>query len=148
MTALGPARFAEAHELPALKPNLWEVTYTNVVPSGKLWQTPSDWHNVLPSLFVPGGPTPTGHPFATFNGEWLFEIPERRGRVRVRVQKSVANPTKEVVLLLIVTARGEIGGTGVPDWASGLILGHESAVRVFSGLVSPLAKKEWGFAHD
>jgi uncharacterized protein (TIGR04255 family) len=137
------ARFTEAHGLPPLKPNLWEVTYTNVIPQGTLWETPADWHKVLPSLFVPGGPAPSGYPWATFSGDWLFEIPDRRGRVKVRAQKSVANPGKGIVLLLIVTARGEIGGTGVSDWPSGLVLGHKSAVSVFCDLTSSEAKKLW-----
>ena len=137
-------RFAEAHKLPSFQPNLWEVTYTSVIPPGPLWQTPADWHNVLPFLFVPGGPAPSGHPWATFTGEWLFEIPDRRGRVRVKAQKSVANPGKEIVLLLIVKARGEIGGTGAADCLEGLALGRQAAVRVFCDLASPAAKKEWG----
>jgi len=124
--------------------NLWEIAYVNKIPAGELWSTPSDWHRVLPGLFTPNGPQILGHEWGTFNGTWYFEIPPERGRVRVQVQKAVANQTDELVMLLVITARGEIGGSGVQDWSTGLNLGHQSALRAFYDLASPEAKQKWG----
>ncbi|HYH68667.1 MAG TPA: TIGR04255 family protein, partial [Urbifossiella sp.] len=139
----GLALFAAGCNLGKPQANLWEVTYVNQIPPGKLWKNPSDWHRVFPHLFVEGGPSVAGHEWATFNGEWYFVIPPQLGRVRVRVQKSV-NPADEVVLLLVVTARGEIGSDGASDWQTGAEIGHRSAVRVFYDLASPEARDEWG----
>jgi uncharacterized protein (TIGR04255 family) len=124
--------------------NFWELTYVNKILPGNLWQTPSDWHRVLPGIFPPGGPSVDGHEWATFNGTWFFVIPPEIGRVRVRVQKALANQTGEIVLLLVIAARGETGPPGVADWSVGVELGHRSATRVFYDLASPEARKVWG----
>jgi uncharacterized protein (TIGR04255 family) len=137
-------RYVVKWDLGILTPNLWEVTYVNKILPGKLWQTPSDWHKVLPGIFPPGGPTVGDMDWSTFNGTWFFVIPPERGRVRMRVQKVVANQTDEILLLLVITARGEIGEPGVADWSTGLNLGHQSAARVFHDVASPKAREEWG----
>ena len=124
--------------------NLWKLSYVNTIRPGKLWENPADWNRVLPGIFPSGGPRIIGHDWSTFDGSWFFEMPRQVGRVKVRVQKAVANQTEEVLLLLVITARGEIGQTGASDWSSGLELGHQSAVRVFHDIASPEARKEWG----
>lgn len=141
----GLADFSEGWNLGKPRANLWEVTYVNQILPGKLWERPSDWNRVLPQLFPAGGPKAHEHEWTSFNGEWYFIIPPQMGRVRVRVQKAVANQTDAIVLLLVVTARGEIGAEGgAPDWSSGIDIGHRSAVRVFHDLASPEAREEWG----
>jgi hypothetical protein len=137
-------KFAESRGMGRPVANLWEMTYVNKIAPGKLWQQPSDWHRVLPGIFPTGGPQVTGHEWSTFSGTWYFVIPPQNGRVKVQVQKVVANQTKELALLVVITARGEIGDPGVSDWSSGLDLGHESAIRVFYDLSSPEAREEWG----
>lgn len=137
-------RFALEWNLGEPVANLWEVTYVNKILPGDLWTSPADWHRVLPGIFPVGGPQVPGHDWSTFNGTWFFVIPPQMGRVRVRVQKVVETKTDEIVLLLVITARGEIGGVGAADWHSGLDLGHRTVVRVFYDLSSPEARNEWG----
>lgn len=137
-------RFAEKYGLSRPSSELWEISYVNKIVPGSLWQSPSDWHRVLPGIFPPGGPSVPGFEWATFNGTWFFEIPPQRGRVMVKAQKAVANQTGEILLLMVITARGEIGGAGAPDWSTGLDLGHQAAGEVFCGLSSSEAQKEWG----
>ena len=127
-----------------LKPNLWELSYLNVIPpESGLWQTPADWHRVLPTLF-PQMPPVSDLPWSSFSGEWFFPMPEEAGRVRVKVQKSVNAATNRVVLLLIISSRGEIPSVAVPDWEVGLSLGHDFALRTFKALTSDEARRHWG----
>ena len=137
--------FAAKHDLGKPVANLWELTYVNKILPGVLWQKPADWHRVLPGIFPVGGPQVTGHEWATFNGSWLFVIPPQMGRIRVRVQKAVENATADVVLLLVITARCEIGESGAADWSSGIQLGHRSILKVFHDLASPEARQAWGY---
>ena len=136
--------FTKNHGLGEPVPNLWELTYVNKILPGKLWQRPADWHRVLPGIFPVGGPQVNDHEWATFNGTWMLVIPPQLGRVRIRIQKAVENATDEVVLLLVITARGEIGDPGASDWSSGIRTGHRSAVRAFYDVASPEARQDWG----
>jgi len=131
--------------LPSPVVDLWELTYTNSFPKGYLWESPSDWHKILPKLFPKPELGNVGYEWSSFTGEWFYEIAPKRGRVRVKVQKSVANHTDEIVLLLIVSARGagpEEAGT--LDWQSELEIGHKSALNVFRNVVSLEVQKKWG----
>ena len=139
--------FAKKWTLGAPVVNLWDVTYVNNILPGTLWQTPLDWHNVLPSLFPASGPRVADHDWATFIGSWYFEIRPQLGRVNVQAQKVVSNQSEQTSLLLTITARGEIakeGSPGATDWKAGLDIGHQSALRAFVDLSSKEAHKEWG----
>ena len=126
--------------------NLWELTYVNKIVLGDSWQKPADWHLIMPGIFPVGGPQVAGHPWATFNGTWFFEIPPEKGRVQVRAQKVVENQTEEISLLLVITARGEINEKD--DWLPLLDLGHQSVLRVFHDISSLEARKKWGIIHE
>ena len=127
-----------------VKPNLWEIQYVNQIPQGDLWNDPRDWHRVLPTFFPKVDPSIRDVRFATYSGEWHFEIEPKMGRIHVRVAKMVMNQEKTPTLYLSLTARGEIGEKGSPDMQSGLELGHDSCIRLFIGLTSPEAHKKWG----
>jgi len=136
--------FAAKWELGKWQPNFWEVVYTNLIPPGVLWQTPADWHKVLPTIFPPGGPVVRDHLWSSFSGDWYFDITPQCGRVKVKVQKVVANQTGDISLLLEVAARGSLGSPGASTWAEGVEIGHRSAVRVFYDIASPDARQQWG----
>ena len=137
------SEFATRWNLGDVDADLWEVTYVNQIPQGLLWSKVTDWHGIFPGVFTLGGPQVAGFEWTTFNGSWFFEIPVQQGRVMVQMQKAV-NPDKDLVLLLKVTARGELGGTGATNWSDGFDLGHQSAIRVFHDLSSPEARAKWG----
>lgn len=136
--------FAASASLGPIRPNLWEVHYVNQVPPGSLWQEPRDWHRVLPTLFPAGDPSLEGLRYATYSGEWHFEIQPEQGRVHVRVAKMVMNKSTSPTLYFSLLARGLIGPRGTPDLVSGMETGHDACIRLFMGLTSREAHAEWG----
>jgi uncharacterized protein (TIGR04255 family) len=136
-------QFARDAKLGALVPNQWEITYVDHIPRGDLWQTPADWHNVLPGLLAPE-PNIEGVPLENVGGEWHFEIAPRRGRVHVNVQSGRNTDTAEPVLMLQTTARGAVGPPLAPDLNAGLDLGHEAVRDTFLRITSTQAQRYWG----
>ena len=126
----------------ALRPDLWELSYLNVIPQGELWTSPGDWPGVLPGLFT-AGPVVPDATYSTFSGDWYFELPDRAGRLRLTASKSVSNRTGKLALLFGIRASGPLASEGPRDWRGGLDLGHEFAVRAFTSLTSEKAKQAW-----
>jgi uncharacterized protein (TIGR04255 family) len=139
----GVAQFATKYGLGELLPDLWGLTYVNAIPAGELWQTVADWSNIFPSLFPATPPNYGGCVWSSFDGEWHLVIPPTFGRVHVKVMKSVANRTKGVVLLMVLTVRGEVGDGGATSWEEGLNQAHDTAVKLFYELSSPSARAHW-----
>jgi hypothetical protein len=134
--------FSEKAGFGQVVPNFWEIQYTNLIPPGELWTTPEDWHRVFPTLFQSNGPTVAGLKWSTFDGRWIYEISPSLGRVEVKVQKVVVNPTETIALYCGISARGDVGEPA--SWPDCLDSGHRAAVQAFYGLASPAAKQAWG----
>ena len=137
-------KFVAEHALGELQPNQWEITYVDSFPQGELWQTPADWQKILPGLF---GTLSTNlqselvleHRAA----EWSYEIAPKRGRLHVNAQVGFIAESSQPSLLLNITARGPVEGTGIPSLRKGLDLGHDVSVREFLAMVNPLIKSSW-----
>lgn len=129
-----------------ISPNLWELVYVNVIPAGDLWHTPADWGKVFPALFPSGGVVAEGCDWATFDGEWHFVIPDQFARVTLKVSKALSHSTKQVVLLAVLTLRGQLadGAEGVAAWVTAIDRAHAYAYRIFHSLASPDAREHWG----
>jgi len=136
-------RFVAEAKLGEVVPNQWELTYIDSIPQGALWNTPADWHEVLPGLFSPPGPVGSSR-LESVGGEWHFEIPPQRGRLHVTVQFARVGDDPTPVLLLQTTARGLIGPEGASSLKEGLELGHRAAVDLFVGITSDKARSAWG----
>lgn len=124
--------------------NQWEVTYVDRIPAGDLWQRPADWHRVIPGLIPP---PPRGVTVALdgVNGEWHYEMPDRRGRVHVAVgQGTPEKQGGEPPLVITTTVRGPIGEAGTADWQTGIELGHAAAGEIFFAVTSAAAQTAWG----
>lgn len=138
--------FATKCQLGEIIPDLWELSYTNVIPqSSGLWESPQDWHRIFPKLFPQVEQGATELEWGTFEGNWYFTLPNQLGRVRVSVSKAVANQTQDIVLLVGIRARGSLGEMKPDAWASCLDLGHQHSVRLFYELASEEARKAWGY---
>jgi uncharacterized protein (TIGR04255 family) len=127
------------------RPNQWEVTYLNYIRRGTVWNSAKDW-----KFFRPLGGVPTVEGIIegeSFNGEWHFVIPEKRGRLHVAWQHGQKSDSeKEEMIVLNLTARGplEQNETDVPAMLAGLDLGHTTIVRAFQNFMTNEANKYWG----
>lgn len=133
--------FVRQRDLGALRMNQWEVTYVNHIDQGELWQSPSDWHRVLPSLLGSG---PKGLKFEGLGGSWHFELEPRLGRLHISLQlgKRTEEPEGEVIRLDL-TARGPMEEEEGLDLDRGLNLGHEMIVETFVAITSEEAHRHW-----
>jgi uncharacterized protein (TIGR04255 family) len=128
-----------------LQVNLWDTTNINVIPAGPLWENPGEWCNVLPAFFPSAPPGCQDVQFATYDGDWHFEIQPKRGRIHVRVAKMVVNKDPIPVLFLMLTSRGQ---TTTGKWRADLDFGHNSCVRLFSSITSQKAHTYWEKDND
>lgn len=137
--------FLRDESLPPIQPNQWEVTYTNQIPQGTVWNDAADWKNVFCFHAVPPSVV-NGCSLENFNGSWIYEIAPQRGRLRISLQHAWLEPNGRQILLFNLTARGPIkeGAGAVATIAEGLELGHEMIVRSFASLTSEEARKYWG----
>jgi uncharacterized protein (TIGR04255 family) len=137
-------KFLGAASLEDLSLNQWEVTYVNHIPKGALWNTPEDWHKILPGL-MPMLWKSVETKVETESGELRFEIVPQRGRLHVSVQHGRRQDPDGEVLVLQLTARGPLSPTEqalTPD--ESFELGHRVLVQTFAGIASPEALTYWG----
>ncbi|AGA28399.1 TIGR04255 family protein [Singulisphaera acidiphila] len=126
-------------------PNQWEICYINSISKGTLWNSPADWSSILPGL-LPQDRLAGLVEFENLASEYRYEIPSKRGRIRIAIQhaRSVEHDGPEFLKLQLM-ARGPIVA-GMPEWNldSGLNLGHRVLVETFERISSPEAKSFWG----
>jgi uncharacterized protein (TIGR04255 family) len=140
--------FIAKENLGEIRPNQWEVTYLNHIPKGTVWNSPDDW-----GFFRPLGAVPTIKGVVqgeSFGGEWHFVIPGQRGRLHVGWQHGKLEPPKNEIIILNLTARGPLAGTGKPVEEvifEGIDLGHETIVWSFKEMMTSEANKYWGLKH-
>lgn len=135
-------QFVRDRRLGELLLNQWEVIYINRIPPGPLWGRPADWHRVLHGLIAP---SPAPYTLEGVNGEWHYELPDRKGRIHLAVRQGLpGKPTGEPPIMTQTTVRGPIGDSGAADWQSGFDLGHSAANQLFKAVMSPEALEMWG----
>jgi hypothetical protein len=140
----GFLKMAADANLGEVVPNQWELTYVDHIPRGSLWDTPADWHKVLPGMLAARAGF-TGSRLEGFSGEWHYEIEPRRGRLHLGVQHvRVASTGGTEVLQLRTTARGPIRKDPGWDLDAGLELGHDVVRNAFLEITSPEAQRAWG----
>lgn len=135
-------RFLDRQGLEKPKPNQWEVTYVNHIPTGSLWTSPAEWTSITHLL----GHARLQHPVGGldgFSGAWHFEIEPRRGRLHVEFRNGRTHePSGKDVLMMTLTARGPVT-PGVQTYHEGLNLGREAIVRNFAALTTERAQQAW-----
>jgi uncharacterized protein (TIGR04255 family) len=124
--------------------NQWEVTYINYLPKGDLWETPEDWHRILPGL-IPAPRNADESTLESESGELHFEIVPHRGRLHVSIGHGRSHAGGEELLAVHLTARGPVTPSK-PGWdlGAGLELGHRVLVQTFANLASDSALRHWG----
>jgi uncharacterized protein (TIGR04255 family) len=136
-------KFAADAKLGAVSPNQWELTYVDQIPRGTLWDSPADWHKILPGLFPSVGAL-GGYALESVVGEWHYVIEPARGRIHVALQSGRTSATGIDVLNVQTTARGPIRQE--PGWGldEGLELGHDAVLAAFLEMTSSDAHEAWG----
>ena len=136
--------FAEENNLGSLQPNQWEITYVDSFPQSEHWQTPADWHSVLPGLFGTISATQdSGLQLEHRAAEWSLEIAPKLGRLHINAQLGFLPECSQSSLLLNLTARGPVGPPGKASLREGLDLGHRVSVKEFLGMVSKQVQTTW-----
>jgi uncharacterized protein (TIGR04255 family) len=138
-----------------LNVNQWEVTYVNHVPKGSVWSNPDGWPSVFPMLTHSGTRIDIGD-FESFEGEWQYVLPSKRGRLHVNLKhgklkqgklgKKKESDQDQEVLIFTLTARGPVGKDSF-DLSQGLELGRNAIVRAFFEMTSESAHEYWGVRH-
>jgi uncharacterized protein (TIGR04255 family) len=131
--------FASKAKLNALKENQWEVTYVNLIPRGELWSTPADWPKIFPGL-LRSTPRYGGTISEDQTCEWRSEIPEKRGRLHLSLQRQLTEASDSLCVQL--TARGAVNED--TSLSAGLDLGREVIVSSFDDITSEQAHQHWG----
>lgn len=144
LTLLGELQaFLRSHDIPAISPNQWEITYVNYAPPESVWGTPGEWEFFRPLRAVHGIPELTS--VDSFSGEWHFEIVPQAGRLHVSFRHgTILEPVPGIAVILSLTARGPLVATDQAVIRQGLDRGHESIVRTFRELSSDEANHYWG----
>jgi uncharacterized protein (TIGR04255 family) len=135
--------FTKAEGVGEFRPNQWEITYLNHILKGTIWSTPADWNFFRPLAGVPSlEGVAKGE---SFNGEWHFIIPEKRGRLHIQWRHGVKSGEEEQeIIVLTLTARGPVGTADTAGVLDGIDAGHDAIVRAFATLMSTSANEYWG----
>jgi uncharacterized protein (TIGR04255 family) len=135
------AAFVREVDLGEVNLNQWEMTYVNHILKGELWNSPEDWPNVIPKLYVPPRCLPDTA-IDSLAAEWSLGLPQNRGRLHVSLKHGrLRSATGPEALILQLTARGPLAA--IQDLHGNLELAHESIVRSFAGMTSETAHRHW-----
>lgn len=136
------ARFVQDSENPPLDINQWEVTYVNHIPKGDLWESPADWPQLFPGLWVPANGVEQLE-LDTLNSEWSLLAGDSSGRLHISLKHvRVGAAEGPEILALQLTARGPM--TGETTLEQGFDKGHRWIVLSFTAMTSELAHTHWG----
>lgn len=126
-------------------PNQWEITYVNHIPKGTVWNSPSDWERVFPSISRKNDCSTVGS-LESFECKLHYELEDRRGRLHIEIRHGKRDNSQEI-LIMNLTARGPIRPDGIL-LDEGLNLGRNAIVRAFAELTAPDAHKFWEIQND
>jgi hypothetical protein len=117
----------------ALTPKRFELTYTNVVPSGTSWSTVADLGRVLKDFTWGGAPRKLTAPIA-YGGRFVFRLPNDYGSLRVNIDTATRRADSSPALRIELQAAGI--GRGDRAWAEWVEVAHEAIVNGFIDLTT------------
>ena len=122
-----------------LEENHWEVTYTNHLFKGNLWNSIADWPLVIKGLQIPYALEQTPE---SLNMYWNWVLPNQVGRMHATLQTRIHLVEGTELLHLELTCRGPLSQKiGLEE---GLRIGHDAIVESFVKLTTPDAHGVWG----
>jgi uncharacterized protein (TIGR04255 family) len=129
-------KFLREHELPAVEPRQYELTYINHIPRGEGWESMAEVGRIFPDFswrpdMRRAIPSPSGVNWMT-----ALDLPENTGRLRVTIAHAISRADRRPLLTMELTARG-FGGDKSPEgmrrWFD---RAHEFAVNTFVEMTS------------
>jgi uncharacterized protein (TIGR04255 family) len=123
--------------------NQWEMTYVDHIPAGTLWQSPSDWKSIVPSIDSPTGCK--DQVLDTFRCHWALDLSgacQGKLHIEIRHAKLLAMTGPEL-LVINTTARGPIPESLKGDYRPCFDFAHQHLVRAFDGMTSERAHEFW-----
>ena len=134
--------FLAERDLGVIKPNLWEVTYTDQIPVGTVWDRPTDLSRVFPGLF--GACDCANGAAETVDATFAFRLSPLPGRLRMTIQSArlATEPTRDLLVVQSV-ARGPLKTDNSDSLDQALNFGRSSVVDTFMRLASDDAKRYW-----
>ena len=119
--------------------NQWEITYTNQVEAGDLWNSVDDWAGVIKNLHLPHT---SGTALDGMAANWSWVLENQTGRMHAALQQRLSRSSGQVLLYLEYTCRGPISED--VDYKAGLQIGHDAIIEAFCEMTTESAQKEWG----
>jgi uncharacterized protein (TIGR04255 family) len=128
-----------------LSPQIWELAYVNRIPRGTLWQKPSDWRQIFPSVCIDWGASSSLGCLQGLRSKWVWDSANPRARLNVElVPRRFHVGSQEDSLMLQLTARGPIDSqTNEESLRVGMNHGRSMIVRHFDSITSDMAKQAW-----
>ncbi len=128
--------FLREHELPAVEPRQYELTYINHIPQGEGWESLAEVGRVFPDFsWRPdvgrAVPSPSG-----INWNTSFDFPNKTGRLRVTITYATSRADKRPLLTMELTARGFDGDKSPEGMRNWFDRAHESIVSTFVEMTS------------
>jgi len=97
--------FLVEHQLGAVKPVQFEMTYHNHIPAGNGWHAFDELGKVLPDFVWRSGPRFFGPP-ENVNWRTTFILPENQGRMHLVIQTALRRQDRLPILVVELTVRG------------------------------------------
>ena len=131
--------FLQRHGIGALRPDLWELTYVNLVPRGELWESPGDWHRVI-RMASTAMPVPLEEwSLAAARIDWAFHMRGDFGNIYVALMPQAH--LRQDALRFTITARGP--ATSLESALEGLDRGHGEVVELFQAIPTERCHRLW-----
>lgn len=137
--------FLNEHNLGAVKPLQYELTYINHIPEGQGWNSLEELGAVFPCFAWTRGGGRFLPPFDAVNLRGSFPLPDRQGRLHVSVRSAERGENRERILLVDLTARGMAGDASQEAMYAWFDRAHEWIVRGFTELTgAEVQQTHWG----
>jgi uncharacterized protein (TIGR04255 family) len=137
--------FLREHELPAVEPRQYELTYINHIPGGEGWGSLADVGRVFPDFTWRSDVRRAGTSLSGVNWATAFDFPGHSGRLRVTIAHAFSRVDKRPLLTMELTARG-FGGDKSPEGARQWFdRAHEFIINTFVDMTSSeIRERVWG----
>ncbi len=134
--------FLRENDLGVIDPLQYEMTYINHIPKGDGWENMSEMGNVFPDFSLRVNEQRFLSEPEGMNWRTTFVLPDRAGRLHVKIRHGKRRDTGQSVLILDLTVRG-IGNHKSPEgmWAW-FDLAREWIVRGFADLTGEEVQKQ------